>query len=178
MQRQLQTPFRPFAARRADLSSAQQWLDSGMPAAGPAAPWLPPVTALLARFALAGGLIDGDALVERLRQARGSERPLPMAQSIAQVARWIVLGDALAFAGPGGWLLPLFQFDLSRGAVRACMQPLLAELRGVFEEAELALWFVTPNTWLGERRPALEMQGNLAQVLRAARADRYVARGD
>jgi hypothetical protein len=57
------------------------------------------------------------------------------------------------------------------------MAPVLAELRGVFDEAELALWFVSPNDWLAGDRPAMVMHKNLPGVLHAARADRYLANG-
>ncbi len=51
----------------------------------------------------------------------------------------------------------MFQFDLRAGAQRPATPALLSELRAVFDDIELALWFVTPNTWLVGARPALAM---------------------
>jgi hypothetical protein len=74
-------------------------------------------------------------------------------------------------------MLPMFQFDLTTATVKPSMAPVLAELRGVFDEAELALWFVSPNDWLAGDRPAMVMHQNLPGVLHAARANRYLASG-
>jgi hypothetical protein len=74
-------------------------------------------------------------------------------------------------------MFPLFQFDLPSATVVEAMAPLLDELRPVFEDAELALWFVTPNNGLGGARPAFAMHHSLPAVLQAARADRFVAGG-
>jgi hypothetical protein len=74
-------------------------------------------------------------------------------------------------------LLPLFQFDLAHATDHPGMRPLLSELRGAFDDTELALWFVTGNDWLAGARPAQLMHTDLPAVRRAARSDRFVAVG-
>ena len=73
----------------------------------------------------------------------------------------------------------LGQLDTAPDAVKQwhAMAPLQDELRPVFDDLELALWFVTPNDWLGGARPAFAMHHSLPAVLQAARADRFVAGG-
>lgn len=158
-----------------------------LPIAGVAAPlrrWalaLPaasPLSRPLAEaFATTGGLVSGDELAALLRAVEPAGGTAAVPQPISRVAQWIVSGAVVAFGGPRAWLLPLFQFDLSTGTVRPGMAALRAELLAVFDEIELALWFVAPNDWLGGARPALALRSDLPAVLRAARADRYVARG-
>lgn len=130
-----------------------------------------------AAFADTGGLVSGDELAELIR-----EHSLPNAQALSSqpvslVARWIVSRSVVVIDSPWGHVLPLFQFDLQRASVHPAMPLVLAELGGVLEGAELALWFVTPNEWLQGERPALAMRSTLQAVRHAARADRYVALG-
>jgi hypothetical protein len=128
-------------------------------------------------FADTGGLATGDELAALLRQHGDASPQLHVLQPEALVARWIASNLVVTVESPWGNMLPLFQFDLPRGVVHACMRPLLAELRGVFDDAELALWFVTPNEWIEGRRPANAMHDDLPAVRLAARTDRYVALG-
>ncbi|MGE0347942.1 hypothetical protein [Hydrogenophaga sp.] len=132
---------------------------------------------LAAAFADIGGLVSDDELADLIRaQCTDDSQPL-VSQPISLVARWIVAQRVLTVESPWGRMLPLFQFDLPRAAVHPGMRLLLAELRGVLDDVELALWFVTPNEWLGGARPALAMQTMLPAVRDAARADRFVALG-
>lgn len=126
-----------------------------------------------AAFADTGGMISGDDLAQRLVDST-SNRGL---QAISLVTSWIVSRAVVAVLGPNGWMLPMFQFDPATSTIKPSMRPVMAELRGVFDEAELALWFVSPNNWLEGDRPAVAMEKNLPSVLHAACADRYVARG-
>ena len=41
----------------------------------------------------------------------------------------------------------------------------------------IAIWFAQPNSWLADQRPVDLLHCNLAAVVQAARADRFVARG-
>ena len=51
------------------------------------------------------------------------------------------------------------------------------ELEGAFDSWEMAVWFIQPNSSLNELRP-LELLGKQdADVLEAARVDRFVAMG-
>lgn len=130
-----------------------------------------------AAFSSSGGLVSGDALAELIHQRCGMAGGLPETETVALVARWITIRAVVSLRSPWGPLYPLFQFDLSTASVVEAMVPLLDELRPVFEDAELALWFVTPNDWLGGAQPASAMHQSLPAVLQAARADRFVAGG-
>lgn len=135
--------------------------------------WLATVSA----FAGTGGLVSSDELAELIRQQCDASPQLHVLQPVSLVARWIASNLVVTIDSPWGRRLPLFQFDLPHGAVYPCMRPLLAELRGVFDDAELALWFVTPNEWLDGACPARAMHEDLPAVRLAARTDRYVALG-
>ena len=128
-------------------------------------------------FERTGGLVTGDELAELIRCQCREEAALSLTQPVSLVARWIVAQAVVTVEGPRGCLLPLFQFDLPRAQVYPSMRPLLSDLRGVFDPAELALWFVTPNDWLGGACPARAMHTDLPAVRRAARSDRFVAQG-
>lgn len=128
-------------------------------------------------FADTGGLVSGDELAELLRQRCDADVKLQVPQPLSLVARWIVSQSVVSIDSPWGRMLPLFQFDVARAVVHPGMRPLLAELQGVLDDVELALWFVTPNDWLGGACPARAMHHSLPAVRLAARTDRYVARG-
>lgn len=130
-----------------------------------------------AAFADTGGLVSGDELAELLRSQCESAAQIVVPQPVSLVARWIVSHAVVTIDSPWGCMLPLFQFDLPHAAVHPGMRPLLSELQGVFDDAELALWFVTPNDWLGGACPARAMHNFLPAVRMAARTDRYVAIG-
>lgn len=130
-----------------------------------------------AAFADSGGLVSGDEVAQRLVDSASLAGGASGVQAISLVARWIVARSVVTVMGPHGWMLPMFQFDLTTATVKPSMAPVLAELRGVFDEAELALWFVSPNDWLAGDRPAMVMHQNLPGVLHAARANRYLASG-
>ena len=158
-------------AMHVGLAAPQRRWAVALPAAGPLR------RPLAEAFTTSGGLVSGDELAALLRAVAPAAGTAALSQPISRVARWIVSGAVVAFGGPRAWLLPLFQFDLSTGTVRPGVSALRADLQAVFDEIELALWFVTPNDWLGGARPALALRSDLPAELRAARADRYVARG-
>lgn len=130
-----------------------------------------------AAFADSGGLIGGDELAQRLADFVVNAGGADSSQAMSLVARWIVTRSVVTVPGPCGRMLPLFQFDPVTATPRPSMAPVLSELRDVFDEAELALWFVTSSNWLQGDRPAMVMNKNLPAVLRAARADRFLATG-
>lgn len=128
-------------------------------------------------FADTGGLISGDELADGIRQQCLQDATLCVSEPVSLIAQWIVSRSVVSIESPWGYMLPVFQFDLPRATLHPGMPVVLAELRGVLEGAELALWFVTPNEWLHGERPALALRGRLQAVRQAARADRYVALG-
>jgi len=122
-------------------------------------------------------MVSGDELVQRLVDLAVRAGGADGLQATSMVARWIVSRSVVTVMGPHGWMLPIFQFDQATATPKPSMAPVLAELRGVFADAELALWFVSSNDWLKGDRPAMVMDKNLPGVLHAARADRYLVRG-
>ena len=74
-------------------------------------------------------------------------------------------------------LLPLFQFDLQSSSLRPPIERVIAELTGVFDDFELAIWFAQPNSWLDGAMPVHVLGRDVPAVLGAARADRFVATG-
>ena len=79
-------------------------------------------------------------------------------------------------SGSETWL-PAYQLDVARRRPHPVVAAVLAELHGVFGEAELLLWFATPNLWLGDRTPAELIAIDARAVAGASRADRFVACG-
>lgn len=130
-----------------------------------------------AAFLDTGGMVSGDVLAHMLSQQCEARARQMVSQPVSVVARWIVARDVVTVDSPWGPMLPVFQFDLPNAAVHPAMSPLLAELRGVLDDRELAMWFVTPNEWLGGACPARAMRSFLPAVRMAARTDRYVALG-
>ena len=71
----------------------------------------------------------------------------------------------------------MFQFELRDLSVKQGPRKVLAELSPVLDGWALAAWFARPNSWLNDRSPVDTLDSNLAAVLAAARADRFVASG-
>ena len=153
---------RPAAnPRRAPVDVAVRWLDTAT------------------RFSATGGLLTGEELMRQMRErwsANGLVHPTP--DPVSTLARWVVTRSVLSIESPWGHLLPRFQFDPATCTAYPAMRSLLQLLRPVFDDNELALWFVTPNEWLGDQCPAVAMHVQLSLVLMAARLDRHVACGN
>lgn len=116
-----------------------------------------------------GGLASGEDLSLRLR-ARCD-------QPISLLARWIVSRTILSVSWRTQTLIPMFQFDPHDMSLRPSVTQVFGELRDVFDDWELALWFAQPNAWLKDASPVDLLVIDPAAVLDAARADRFVARG-
>ena len=124
---------------------------------------------LMDAFRATGGVVSGDALAMQLR--RRLDQPLSL------LARWIVKRQVLSFECHSQTLLPMFQFDPSGLTVHPGLRPVMAELIDVFDERELVDWFATPSCWLSGASPVAVFADDVPAVLRAARADRFVATG-
>jgi hypothetical protein len=120
-------------------------------------------------FRASGGIASGDELAGRLR--RCSEQP------ISVLARWIVERRAVSFPWQSQTLLPLFQFDLSTMTLRPAVIETVCELKDVFDDWDLAMWFARPNAWLSDSSPVNLIEVDAPAVLNAARADRFIAQG-
>jgi hypothetical protein len=126
--------------------------------------------AMLAAYRRTGGVASGDEVAGLLLQKHRD-------QTLSTVARWIVARQVVSFTWQCRTLLPLFQFDASTMSLRAPVTAVLDELSCAFDEWELALWFAEPNAWLGDAVPADRILVDAPAVLKAAQADRFIARG-
>jgi len=120
-------------------------------------------------FAPTGGLLTGDQLANRMR--RHTEQP------ISALARRIVERSVLSIVWESQILLPGFQLEPSDLSVRPVVHSVIEELKAVFDDWELALWFAQPNAWLNDIVPVDLLAQRPEAVLVAARTDRFVAKG-
>ena len=132
---------------------------------GPSPRW----SAMAEAFADTGGWVSGSELADLISQRGRQDDGSSVSQPVSLVARWIVSGDVISVSTPWGDMLPLFQFDLQRAAIRHEVTMVCAELRGTLAGADLALWFVTPNGELQGEKPALALRTRLPEARRAAR---------
>lgn len=130
---------------------------------------LPAHEPVLAVYLASGGVATGDEVVGRLRGH--------VEQPLSRLARWIVARDVVVLPWVGAFGLPLFQFDFAHGRVRPELAPVMAELRGVFDDADIASWWATPNTLLSNRCPLELLRVDAARVHEVARLDRFIAAG-
>jgi hypothetical protein len=127
------------------------------------------LAAISCGFQLHGGLATADEVVRLMRPR--TEQP------ISTMARWIVDRNVVHFAWRGATLLPLFQFDRGRMQPNAIVICVMQELRDIFDDWEIALWFVTPNACTNDVAPVVAFGTDPSATLAAARTDRFVALG-
>ena len=125
--------------------------------------------ALVQIYQRMGGLVSCDHAAALL--GRHHEQP------ISRLARWIVAREVVTFSWQSATLIPLFQFDASDMTLRGAASAVIAELSGALDDFELAAWFARPNCWLGGAAPVAMIETDQLAVIRAARADRYIALG-
>lgn len=119
-------------------------------------------------FATQGGWVSGDEMSRRMR--RHWDQP------ISVLANWVMKREIVSIARSSGILIPVFQFTSEVLRIRPVVQAALAELQGVFDDWEIAVWFAQPNAWLNEHRPLDVAARDDDAVVHAARADRFIAR--
>jgi hypothetical protein len=116
-----------------------------------------------------GGMVTADELVQSMRTN------LPQPLSI--VGRWIADRAALQFTWRSQTWFPCFQFVGNSMSIRPAVSEVVLELRDAYDDWELALWFAGSNEWLDHASPIEVIQRDAAAVVRAARIDRFIARG-
>jgi hypothetical protein len=94
---------------------------------------------------------------------------------ITKIASQISNRELVCFEWQSHAWLPLFQFNGLELAPYPQLLPVVQDLSCIFDPWELAHWFSQPNPWLSDRAPADMLLTDLAAVLQAARADRFVA---
>jgi hypothetical protein len=116
-------------------------------------------------FRTAGGVASGDQVAYLLRER--------IEQPVSVVARWIVGRNVVSYEWRSQAMLPLFQFDLPKATLRPTVADVIHELKDVYADWCLALWFVEPNLWLDGATPLQTIELRPHAVLEAARADRW-----
>jgi hypothetical protein len=114
-----------------------------------------------------GGLARVQEVLARLRRRRGP--------GMATLANWITRRQVICFEWQSQSWLPLFQFNPVDMQPQAQLGQLLTELACVYDNWELASWFVRPHARLAQRSPLEALAPDLDDVLRAARSDRLSA---
>lgn len=125
--------------------------------------------ALLATFRATGGTAKGDDLA-RLLEDHGIG-------DFVGLARLIAADDVFGFEWRGTLWIPMFQFELRDLSIKPAARAVLAELGAEFDGWARAAWFAQPNCWLHDRAPVNLLDTDLAEVLGAARTDRFIAAG-
>ncbi len=124
--------------------------------------------ALSAALARQGGLLPADEFCGLLRTHWD--------QPLSRLARWIAGRELVSVTWRSQIWLPLFQFErpfLDRNPT-AC--EVVRALRTVYDDWELAEWFVRPHDLLAGRSPATRLACDPASVKEAARMDRFINR--
>lgn len=105
---------------------------------------------------------------ELLTSAQIHERYGARARNTAALAaRWRRQRRILAVDWAGQLLFPAFQFD-NQGRPLPVMERLLAILTPANSEWAIAIWLITPNGWLGGRRPVELLTAEPDSVCEAA----------
>ena len=98
-------------------------------------------------------------------------------QAVSALAHQMSTRESIWLTGHGRIWLPLFQVDPHTMSIRDEVLAVTAELCHVFDEWDIASWFVERNSWLGNQAPVAVIHENPTEVLETARADRFIAAG-
>lgn len=124
---------------------------------------------MLNAFRPSGGTARGDELANLLQdRARGE---------YVSLARLISTGRLFSFRWRESFWVPMFQFDPDDLTIKPQPQKVVSELAGVLDDWSLARWFAEPHPALRGERPVDCIERYAADVLSAARADRWVMLG-
>ena len=116
-----------------------------------------------------GGLLRGDEVALHMRRV--------FDQPISQLARRIVAREVIKIDWQSDMLLPMFQFDPATFALRPGCGEVMAELRDMMDDWDIAHWFATPCPWLRGIHPVDMIESCWHEVFQAARAVRFAWRG-
>lgn len=122
---------------------------------------------LLNGFRCSGGLARAPEVAARFKRRGVNDYSL--------LAAWLVKREVISIEWQSKIWMPLFQFHPTGMALRSGLSTVLAELVVVHNDWEVAAWFIQPNPWLANATPADSLVTCAAQVLDAARAERFSA---
>jgi hypothetical protein len=115
------------------------------------------------------GMVTADDLVHSMRTC------LP--QPLSVIGRWIAQRAAVQLVWRSQTYFPWFQFARNPISIRRPVAEVVLELRDAFDDWDIALWFASGNEWLDRASPIDVIGRDAAEVLRAARIDRFIAKG-
>jgi hypothetical protein len=120
-------------------------------------------------FAEHGGVVTADALARSMRAN--------VYQPLSIVGGWIAERAAVQFKSRSQTWFPRFQFAGNPLSILPAVHQIVLELRDAYDDWELALWFARRNVWLDHVSPVEMIQRDAAAAVRAAQADRLIAKG-
>jgi hypothetical protein len=98
-------------------------------------------------------------------------------QPISVLANWIVARAMITIDWRYDILIPMFQIDTRLRALRPGCREIVAELRDVMDDWDIARWFAAGNPWLGGSTPVDMLAPSWREAFHAARVARFIARG-
>jgi len=124
--------------------------------------------ALHTAFARQGGSAPADTVCGLLRGHWD--------QPLSRVARWIACREVVSVTWRSQVWLPMFQFERPSLDVVPVVNDVVRVLRGVYDEWELAEWFVRPHDLLGGHAPVRLLGCDAFAIKEAARLDHFINR--
>ena len=123
----------------------------------------------LAAYRDSGGLARTHELIGMFKRGDGGDTE--------RLARWIVTRQVISIEWQDQTWFPWFQFDRDLGRPQSTVGQIIRELCSTLDDWEIARWFVQPNPWLDNGTPAENLKNRPADLLEAARASRFLAKG-
>ena len=120
---------------------------------------------MLKAYRASGGLQRAPNMAARCKAHGGTDVPT--------LALWILERQVVSFEWLARIWLPVFQFHRADMARRSGLDEVLSELAQVYDNWQIACWFAQPNQWLADALPADRLASAAADVLTAARAERF-----
>ncbi len=120
-------------------------------------------------YAKHGGMLRSEEVVRHMREH--------WEQPISVLAKWIVARAMVTIDWRYELLVPMFQIDTRSQGLRPGCREIIAELRDVMDDWDIAHWFAAGNPWLDGAAPVDMLDPSWREALQAARVARFIVRG-
>ena len=120
-------------------------------------------------YAPHGGMLRSDEAIRHMREHWD--------QPISVLAKWIVARAMITIDWRYDILIPMFQIDTRSRGLRPGCREIVAELRDVMDDWDIARWFAAGNPWLAGATPVDMLAASWREAFQAARVARFIARG-
>jgi hypothetical protein len=120
-------------------------------------------------YAPHGGMLRSQDAVRHMREH--------WEQPISVLAKWIVARAMITIDWRYDIMIPMFQIDTRSLGLRPGCREIVAELRDVMDDWDIARWFAAGNPWLGGSTPVDMLAASWREAFHAARVARFIARG-